>query len=181
MAETPTNPAPDQFVRLFLANERRLMAFALSLLPDFVEAEEVLAEATSVMWQKFNDFDAAAPDANFTAWAFRIIRFKVMEHQRSRSRDRHVFDENLLDRLAADAESMTGRTESRFRALTDCVNKLPSGERELVMQRYRPGANVQAIADAAGKSTVTIRNWLRRIHGVLERCIHDNISSEGFT
>ncbi|MBI1371489.1 MAG: sigma-70 family RNA polymerase sigma factor [Phycisphaera sp.] len=174
-------PAPDRFVRLFMATERRLMAFTLSLVPDLAAAEDVLAEATSVMWQKFGEFNADDPNANFPAWAFKIVRFKVMEYRRTQRRDRHLFNDELLDGLAADAEAMTDHVEARSRALADCVNKLPADDRDLVMHRYRPGATLNDTAASVERSTVTVRKWLRRIHDALERCVDQSLSMEGLS
>src|SRR5262245_5742011 len=61
------------FLRLFLQNERRLYAYILTLLPHRADADDVLQEASLVMWDKFDD---ANPPADFTAWGCRIAYFK---------------------------------------------------------------------------------------------------------
>src|SRR5262245_41559176 len=63
-----------QFLRLFLKNERRLYAYVLTLLPNRTDAEDVLQEATLVLWDKFDD---EHPPDDFAAWGCRIAYFKV--------------------------------------------------------------------------------------------------------
>src|SRR5207249_11545384 len=57
------------FLPLFLQNQRRLYAYILTLLPNRADADDVLQEASLVMWDKF---DERAPPSDFTAWGCRI-------------------------------------------------------------------------------------------------------------
>src|SRR5688572_23508061 len=49
-------PDPQQFLRLFLENERRIYAFIVSILPNLSDAEDVLQETSLILWQKFAQF-----------------------------------------------------------------------------------------------------------------------------
>src|SRR5262249_54956902 len=48
------------FLPLFLQNQRRLYAYILTLLPNRADADDVLQEASLVMWDKFDE--RAPPD-----------------------------------------------------------------------------------------------------------------------
>ena len=52
--ETHTPAKGKVFLRLFLQNERRLYAYVLALLPNRADADDVLQEASLVMWDKFD-------------------------------------------------------------------------------------------------------------------------------
>src|SRR6266566_4360654 len=101
--ETDTNPVrrnlfagegPDQpakgklFLRLFLQNERRLYAYILTLLPNRADADDVLQEASLVMWDKFEE---EHPPDDFAAWGCRIAYFKVLDAYRKKQRCRVRF------------------------------------------------------------------------------------------
>src|SRR5947209_16317243 len=98
--ETGRLPKVKLFLRLFLQNERRLFAYILTLLPDRVDAEDVLQEASLVMWDKF---DPDNPPNDFTAWGCRIAYFKVLDFRKKRQRSRVQFSQPLLERLAESA------------------------------------------------------------------------------
>src|SRR5262249_43469814 len=90
------NPAKGKlFLRLFLQNERRLYAYILTLLPNRADADDVLQEASLVMWDKFDDEN---PPADFTAWGCRIAYFKVLDFCKKRHRSRVVFSQAMLER-----------------------------------------------------------------------------------
>src|SRR5262249_6041691 len=85
------------FLRLFLQNERRLYAYILTLLPNRADADDVLQEASLVMWDKFDERD---PPGEFTAWGCRIAYFKVLDFYKKSRRTRVQFSQAMLERVA---------------------------------------------------------------------------------
>src|SRR3954468_11174561 len=85
------------FLRLFLQNERRLYAYVLTLLPNRADADDVLQEASLVMWDKF---DPDRPPDDFTAWGCRIAYFKVLDAYKRSHRSRVRFSQEMLERVA---------------------------------------------------------------------------------
>src|SRR5690348_2796051 len=88
------------FLRLFLQNERRLYAYVLALLPNRADADDVLQEASLVMWDKF---DPERPPDDFAAWGCRIVYFKVLDFAKKRQRSRVRFSQAMLERIAETA------------------------------------------------------------------------------
>src|ERR1700746_3764429 len=88
------------FLRLFLQNERRLYAYILTLLPNRADADDVLQDASLVMWDKFDD---EQPPEDFTAWGCRIAYFKVLDFYKKRQRSRVCFSQAMLERVAETA------------------------------------------------------------------------------
>src|SRR5215468_7592228 len=99
--DKPGEPAKSaRFLRLFLQNERRLYAYILTLLPNRADADDVLQDASLVMWDKFDDEN---PPEDFAAWGCRIAYFKVLDFGKKRQRSRIFFSQPLLERLAETA------------------------------------------------------------------------------
>src|SRR5882757_4589204 len=90
----------DQFLRLFAEHEPALRTFARALLPSRGDASEVIQEVAVVLWQKFAEFDATR---DFRKWAFGVTRYEALAFLRDRMRDRHVFGDALVNRLADEA------------------------------------------------------------------------------
>src|SRR5438132_13487006 len=127
------------FLRLFLQNERRLYAYILTLLPNRADADDVLQEASLVMWDKF---DADDPPADFAAWGCRIAYFKVLDFCKKRQRSRVVFSQAMLEHLAETAVEQAAalQLDERREALAGCVGKLRPRDRDLLAHRFAEGA-----------------------------------------
>src|SRR5437899_2667383 len=87
----------EHFLQFFARHEPGLRAFVRSLLPAWDLVDDVIQDACLVMWKKFDQFE---PGTDFLCWACTIARFEVLKCRRKHARDRHVFDEQLLDALA---------------------------------------------------------------------------------
>ena len=180
MTDTPrhsddTQPQPDEFVQLFVAHQRRILAFICSLLTNLADAEDVAQEVSRVLWEKFGEF---RPGTDFGAWALRIAQLKVLEHRRRAHRKPLIFDDALLQQLAADAIDLSADIERQQRALDDCLLQLSPQHRQLLQDRYRPRGTLIAAAAKFGRSVVTTRRALRQIHAMLLDCIRRTAEGE---
>jgi RNA polymerase sigma-70 factor (ECF subfamily) len=175
----PSQPAKVKlFLRLFLQNERRLYAYILTLLPNRADADDVLQEASLVMWDKFED---EHPPADFVAWGCRIAYYKVLDFRKKRQRSRVFFSQALLERLAETAveQAATLQLDERREALEDCLAKLRPRDRDLLTRRFAEGATTQSTAAAVGRSADGIYKALARIRQALFDCVTRTLAAEG--
>ena len=102
-----TQPSLDQsdFMRLFVRHERDLRVFARSLLPNWPAVDDVLQEASVVMWKKLHQLEQ---EDDFFTWARVIVRFEALRARRNAARDRLVLSEETLELLAKEAMPTTG-------------------------------------------------------------------------
>jgi len=47
---------PQEFMRLFLVSQRRILSYVMVLVPNFATAEDIVQESAAVMWEKFGQF-----------------------------------------------------------------------------------------------------------------------------
>jgi RNA polymerase sigma-70 factor (ECF subfamily) len=166
------------FLRLFLQNERRLYAYILTLLPNRADADDVLQEASLVMWDKF---DEQHPPDDFAAWGCRIAYFKVLDFRKKRQRSRVLFSQALLDRLAETAVEQAGalQLDERRDLLAGCLAKLRPTDRDLLARRFTDGATVQSIATQVGRSGDAVYKALAKIRHALFECVTRALDAEG--
>lgn len=169
------NTSYEQFVTLFTRNEPALRAFIRSLLPSWEDSIEVMQNTSLVLWRKFNTFD---PNTEFLKWAFVVARFEVLKYRRTIARDRHVFDEDLVNRLAAEAEEEIDSMEAERRALQSCLAKLPEQQQALVKSAYQPGVKIKDLAQQIGKSATALYKMLKRTRQLLLTCIEQTVAQE---
>lgn len=164
----PADRVYEQFLRLFTADQARLLAYILSLVHDRDEAQEVFQETSLVLWRSFPTF---RPGSEFLPWAIGIARHQVLKRFRTRRRDRHIFSEELLTMLAADAVSLAAEIGPRQRALVECMKGLSEGQRQLVDWFYGQGLAAGQIAERRGRSVHAVYKGLKVLRRNLLKCI----------
>lgn len=172
MSEPFDSSQHDQFLRLFAEHESALHTFVRSMLPDRHEAAEVLQDVIVVLWQKF---DSAA---DFKRWAFGVARLEALKYRQARARDRHVFDDELVNRLADDAIAMEHRHLTQREALESCLQKLPDGQHDLVLAAYEKGARMDDLAKRRGQTPMALYKLLHRIRQALLECVQRTQAQE---
>jgi RNA polymerase sigma-70 factor, ECF subfamily len=171
-----TGPAKGRaFLRLFLQNERRLYAYVRTLVPHRADADDILQEASLVMWDKFDD---RHPPDDFTAWGCRIAYFKVLDFFKKAHRGRVRFCQAMLDRLAETAAEQAGtlQLDDRRDALAGCLEKLPPRDQELLARRFAPGATTRSAAEQVGRSVDAVYKALAKIRQALFDCVTKSLA-----
>ena len=169
------NQHHDQFLRFFAEHEAALHTLLRSMLPSREDAKEALQETIIVLWQKFDEFD---PARDFRAWASGIARNKALAVLRDRKRDRHVFDEALVNRLADRAALQEQCVITRREVLEGCLQKLPATQRELVLSAYTKGTRMDDLAARRGQTPMSLYKLLHRIRIALLDCVERSLATE---
>ncbi len=168
----------DEFVISMINCQRRLYAYVLSIVFDKERAREIVQQANLVLLQKKSDYQ---PGTNFGAWACKIAFYEVLADRRRRQRDRHLFNEETLARVATQAERASVHADQRIEALEGCLEELDSEQRQLVRDRYSPGGSVSSIAESANKSPAAISSLLYRIRLALDECIGRKLGGQALS
>jgi RNA polymerase sigma-70 factor (ECF subfamily) len=156
-----------QFDWFYRAHQTSIRTFIRSLVPSVPDADEVQQEVALVLWQKFSQFDVTR---DFRAWAFGIARLKALSFFRDRSRDRHVFNDELLLKLAEEAEERESRHQRQREALEFCLRKLPDAQRDLLLSAYTKGNRIDEIALSRSQTPMALYKILHRMRQLLLEC-----------
>ncbi|TLD71268.1 sigma-70 family RNA polymerase sigma factor [Phragmitibacter flavus] len=176
MSEAAPPEHYETFVRLFVSHEGRLRGFVRSLLNNWDSVDEVMQETSLVAWRKFAQFD---PDTNFMAWAAAIARFESLKHLRRQSRDKLVFNDDILDLLAEESLEDTEHLEHQRAALSTCLAKLDTRQKDLLQLAYQPGVKFHEVAAQAGKSTQAFYKTIQRLRASLLNCAERQLKQSG--
>ena len=172
MSPPPEHPSHDQFLRLYAEHEVALHTFVRAMLPTREDASEVMQEVIVILWQKFSSVE------DFRPWAFGVARLTVLRHLERRKRDRHVFDEALVNRLADLALEQESQHVSEREALDACLEKLPAAQRELVLTAYTKGTRMDDLATRRGQTPMALYKLLHRIRQALLECVQRTLTQE---
>ena len=177
----PANAAGDdarqlqEFVRELTANQGRMRAFIVSLMPGNPDVGDVLQESNVTLWKSRERYQ---PGTNFIAWAFTIAKLEVL-HYRTRAKryGRILISDELLAMLAEEMPDC-GENEAYLTALENCLSKLTDKQRELVDARYQPGHTIEMHAHITGYKPSALRVALLRVRTTLKECVEKSIHTQ---
>jgi RNA polymerase sigma-70 factor (ECF subfamily) len=161
--------------RLWVQAEPRIYGFIRSLVPQRVDAEEVLQETASVVWQKFGDFEGGT---SFLAWSLQIARYKVLHFRRKQGREALVFGDQFFDAIATESLEESTRLADMHDALAACLAKLSKSDREMFVRRYQTDVTTKTLAKQLDRPATTIYSALHRIRTALVECVRHRLTVE---
>jgi len=156
------------FIKLYLANERRIYGFVRALVPNWNDVDDIIQETASVMWSKFDQFEKGT---NFPAWALKIAHNQVLNYCKCRKKDRLCFSQTALEGIAHKSMNDLQNTDERLSLLRNCLQKLQTGELSLIQMRYAPGGSTKSLSQQTGKNLHVLYRHLNKIHAKLLMCI----------
>jgi len=163
-------------VQQIARHQTRLRALVRCLFVRAADVDDLVQEINCVLWEKS---DAYEPGTDFWSWASQIARFKALNQIRKYGRERLVFDDAMLARIASVAERKMVLMDQRRDALGECLNTLPASHRQLLELRYASGNTIETIADSIGRPAGSVRQTLYRIRLALQKCIEGKLATEG--
>jgi len=175
------SPAPltgsevERFAQLLATCQRPVFLYALGLLHNATDAEEVLQETNVVLWRKFSQFQAGT---DFVRWACRIAYYEVLKFRERKPRPERVLSNEFIETLAVETERSWDQLDDRRVALSGCLAQLAPRDRQLVLRRYQPGATTRGVAEALRRSVQGTRRSLHRIRMDLLSCIQRTLDAE---
>ena len=98
-----------EFVRLLTKHQPDIYLYLRSLTLAPEEVSDILQDTNLVLWENRGQFQMGT---NFRAWAFQIVRYKLLQKQVQRRRGGVCFSEALMDELALQASRWTTRSMS---------------------------------------------------------------------
>ncbi len=178
MSESPSDGLYEQFLTYFARDQHHLFAYVRSLVPNHADAQDVFQRCSLTLWKNFAVFDQDRP---FLSWACRIAFNEVRNYLRTSARDRLQFDDHLLDQLAQQRIADLEHRDARLSALHQCIEGLPTGDRELVRIAYDDTATIAEFAKTSGKSLQSLYNRLSAVRRRLLQCVEHRLSLDEYS
>jgi len=173
--EKPENS--DRFLSLLMPNQKRILGYILTYVPNYADADDILQNTLSILWRKFDQFD---PDTDFVAYASKIAKYEIMNYYRKNKRNPKLqFDENLQKIIESESESANQLFNQRKEALRECFKEFTPKDKELIKIRYEQGLSFSKIGQRLCISTPAALKRISNIHSRLIRCIRLRLAFEG--
>jgi len=175
--QNPNDPN-EAFVRALTESQTALRGYCRASLGHGEEAKEALQRTSIVLWKKQDDWD---PRTAFLPWAIRVAKFEVLGVVRDRQREsrRYVFNSDVVEQLASQAEEEVALSAEMEEALEVCMSKLSSKNRQSLSSYYAGERSIQDIAKSENRSLGAVRVMLMRIRRSLGKCIERQLAKGG--
>ncbi len=162
-------PKSVQFFRLYNGAQKRIYAYLLMLVHNYNDAEDLLQETASILWERYDQFDKRG---SFAAWAIGIARNKALDFLKQKRTSRPMFSDSFYEDLCKLAESESENTDRRLSALRNCLKKLSAENRKLIHLRFEQGITVKKISQISAFSADAVYKKISRIYSSLYHCIN---------
>ncbi len=171
-----SSAAQQRFLSLFLRSEREIYRYVAALVPNVLDAEDIVQQTAISLWEKFDAYDPAQP---FTPWACRFALNKVRQWIERRQRWQALLEGGLAEELAQRREELRPELEIRLRHLEGCLKKLPEDQRSLVEGHYYRRDPIETLAGASNRSVAATYKALQRVRQTLQGCMESAAQPEG--
>jgi RNA polymerase sigma-70 factor (ECF subfamily) len=153
--------------QLFERLTARFRLFVRQRLGTASEAEEVVQEAVTTIFQKYREVDF---ESSFTGWAYQVLNNKIMTLVKTRERRRSKLDELSVTSEAAPAGRPDSDLEER---LLDCLRALnrASPRHARILNLHYQGYTVEEICRRLGLTRTNFYSILSRARGRLQECL----------
>ena len=163
-----------RFANLLHASRSRIFGYIYSLVHHQADAEDLFQETAVQLWKRFDEFD---PSGDFGRWATGFAHFTVLNFIRVSGRRRAFFSEDLLNQLRrVDEREATETSSARAEALTECFERLPKADRQLVELCYAGDRTMKDVAAEQQRTADAIYQAMSRIRRVLLACIEKTLA-----
>jgi RNA polymerase sigma-70 factor, ECF subfamily len=162
----------ERFAILWAEALPALSAFVRSVVPDFQQAEEILQRIAVTLVRKFDQYDAAR---SFGAWAIGFAKYEVLYYRRERATDKHLFDDELVERIAVGYQRFAVDADPYREALEHCLDRVDGRSRQAVELRYAHAMDYESVSRKLKLSPGATRMLLCRIRQKLRDCVEQRL------
>lgn len=170
----PTDDRTSAFLSLILECQQDLKNYLYSLHPYAQDLDDLFQETSLKLWQIFDEYDTQRP---FLPWALRIAYFQVLRFRKTRSRDRLVFSDDMLELLSNEAPQI-GEADLLRSYLHDCLQKLTPRAREVLLTRYSQNNNIAGLAEKSKQSVHALYRILNSARSKVTTCLSKQLTCE---
>ena len=144
------------FNTLYKEYSGRLYRFAFGYLKSEAEAEELVQEVFTIIWEKRADLKE---ELSFKSFLFTIAFNIIRKHFRTKA----YLSDYFKTGISADQDMQTSQKityDSLYQYITELVNQLPQRRKEIFMKSRFEGHSIKEIADELKISHKTVENQL---------------------
>jgi RNA polymerase sigma factor (sigma-70 family) len=151
----------------------KLYRFALNIVGDPMDAEDVIQDLLIKIWKRLDQFESLD---NKEAWCMTVTRNLAIDKVRNRKVHLHDIDDysHIKDNSVAQDKAL--EDDERYQNIMKLVDKLPEKQKQIVFLRDVEGYSYQEIAEMTDTTIDFVKISLHRARKTLkEQLLKQNI------
>ena len=168
-----STPSPIEYTKHWLQSRHMVAAYVRSQVTNEHDADDITQKVAFNAATNFGSYDIERP---FAHWVIGIAKYQIALHFRERQRDRHTFDQSLVDQMTNVYVDAADELSEHSTALKHCLGKLNQRGQDIIDMRYQQSLKPGEIASRIGTTSTVIRSLLYRLRNQLEKCIKKQLS-----
>lgn len=173
---SPPDDQRHKMTLLWTQAHSTVRGYVAMVIRDRHAVEDVVQDVATAIAQDFEQYDPSKP---FKSWALGIARHRVLQYLDRSKRDRHLFNDEILQQLAEQTQAYAARQLEYEDALEDCLSALPAKTREIVVLKYLRDMPAREIANLHNQTLGSVTGVLRRARAALAQCIKTRLDGVG--
>jgi RNA polymerase sigma factor (sigma-70 family) len=158
------------FAELYRRTSPKLFGVCMRMLRSRAEADEVLQEIYTTVWNRAATFDASKASA--LTWLVTLSRNRSIDRLRQHREDAPADAAVVEDVIDEDATpALHAELSQDHRRLQDCMGQLEPQQRHSVREAFFTGATYNEMARRLGVPLGTMKSWIRRSLMQLRACL----------
>lgn len=159
------------FKSLYDLTSSKLNGVAFRIMNNVDAANEVLQEAFIQIWKNASEYRGGVSDP--IAWLSSIVRYRAFDRLKLEKRrvvGTHFQGEVNLLEMVSDAQDDYQSCDIN-QQLSDCLEQLEAPQQKSILMAYYYGYSREEISEYFGSPVNTVKSWLRRGLGRLQKCL----------
>lgn len=156
------------FLELYAKHQREIYVYLRAHIPTGSDIDDVFQDSCLVLWEKFDQY---RPETNFRAWAFSVVRLRILKYYERQNRFSQLLNPEVAALLAKEFQAVGETVGWRVEALRNCLEKLQPQEKLLLQQRYESTKTVREISQKLHRTESAVYKTLNKIHRSLFNCV----------
>ncbi len=152
---------PVCFSKLYDRYAPKVFGKCLALLKDRAEAEDATQEIFIKVFSKLGSFDERS---KFSTWLYSITYNLCIDRLRRKKKERELFSQESDDETKEVVEEVNDRElmEMELSRLKMVLERIPEGDKMLLLMKYLDGMQIKEIAEILGKTESAIKMRIKR-------------------
>lgn len=160
------------FIEALTSCQDALRGYCYAKVALWADAEDVMQSTNIKLWEKEAEWDRARP---FLPWALGVAHYIILSHYRDQSRDRLIFEEDVMAAMEAHLLQNAEKTPELIIALRQCISRIADEPKEILHSHYIAGWSLGEIARTTSRSVSGLKSLLLRLRRDLSLCINKEL------
>jgi RNA polymerase sigma-70 factor, ECF subfamily len=156
-----------EIARYFALSQPKLRSYLRSLVFNPSDVDDILQDVATIAIKNAAKFD---PSRSISAWVMGIARNQVLKYIEKQRTQKVCFSVELVDAISTSAIK-DPRLEKSLDSLQECLGKIDSDKRSLLLKRHMPGVTARELAKEIGYTDSRMSRLLDSLYAALLRCI----------